>query len=134
MSLLSHRLGLLVAASALLCACDAPVVGAWESDTLGNDDKNHLTVDSDFSGKAELHVTPKNEPNNWRTIDFKLDWEDEGNEFDFALECDSDNCDGDDFVMECQVIEPEDGTEDRLDCKTNSDKWAEYPLQFERET
>ena len=132
--LLAVQIRFLLIASVALCACaDAPVVGDWESNTLGNGEKNKLTVESDFNGSAELFVTPKGQPDNWSAIEFKLEWEDEGDEFDLAMECDSDNCDGDDFVMECEVIEPEDETEDRLDCKTTSDKWADYPLQFERE-
>jgi len=125
---------LLSAITVLLVACDAPVVGEWESDRLGNDEKNELFAYSDLTGEATIWVTPKDDLDNWIKFKFDLIWEDEGTEFDFEFECDSKSCSSDDdFKMECEVVEPDDNTEDRLDCKSKNSRWKSYPLQWERE-
>lgn len=117
----------------LATGCTAPIVGNWESDKrLDNGEKSKLAVFDDFSGEASIYATSKADPATWVNFSFDFIWEDEVDEFDFAMECSSDNCgEGNDFTMECRVIEVDSGAE-KLDCSADG-RWADYPLDWERD-
>jgi hypothetical protein len=114
-------------------ACsDPPVVGEWQSDKkLGNGSKNQLSVFDDFTGEATVYATPIGAPDQWVKFRFNIDWEDEVDEFDLEMDCRGDACADDDFKMECEVIEEDDGDE-KLDCTANK-KWSQYPFNWERD-
>jgi len=110
-------------------ACSAPVSGKWRSDkTLGNGEKNKLEVFDDNKADATIYAASKSTPDVWVEFDFDADWEDQGTEFDFEMQCDKGPCDGDDFIMECEVIDTDDG--DKMDCTANN-KWSEYVFNWE---
>ncbi len=116
----------------LLLACDAPVVGTWESDSkLGNGKRNKLETLSDNTGDATIWATSCKDCDDWVQFEFDVEWEDKGLEFDLKMECDKGPCDGDDFEMECEVIEEDDGDE-KMDCK-GSGKWKSYPFDWRRD-
>lgn len=117
----------------LLAACDAPVVGKWESDKwVADHQRNQLVVDSDNSGEALIWATPKTDLTAWVKFRFDVRWEeeDEGRQFDFALDCTSDSCDS--FVMRCYVVSADDDYPDNMDCHTGNNMWKDYPLDWER--
>lgn len=118
----------------LLAACDAPVVGKWESDKwVADHQRNQLVVKDDNRGEALIWATPKANLEVWEKFRFNVRWEeeDEGTQFDFALDCSSDNC-FDDFVMRCYVVSENDDLPDNMDCHTNNALWKDYPLDWER--
>jgi hypothetical protein len=117
----------------LLTACDAPVVGLWESDAkLGNGERNKLEVIDDTTGDAKIWATTCAECADWVRFKFDFDWEDQGLEFDFKMECKDGPCDGADFKMECEVIEEEGTGEEKMDCKGDGD-WASYAFDWQRD-
>ncbi len=124
---------ILASSTLLLAACDAPVVGKWESDKWVADKRNQLVVRSDNRGAALIWATPKTNLEAWKKFRFDVRWEeeDDGKQFDFALDCSSDNC-FDDFVMRCIVLSEGDDLPDNMDCRTRSDQWDDYPLDWER--
>lgn len=125
------RLGVLGSCLFLLCACDAPVVGFWESDAkLGNGKRNKLEVRSDLTGDATIWATTCTACTDWTEFKFDVEWEDQGFEFDLEMDCDDGPCDGANFKMECEVIEEDDGTE-KMDCKADN-SWASYPFDWQR--
>lgn len=114
-----------------------PVLGEWESDrTLSNGKKNDLDVFEDYTGEAKIYATPLSDPNAWVRFEFDVAWEDFGNgEYEFDLDCVEGPCDSDNFDMDCEVLEVEndDGEKlHKLDCEGDR-KWADYPLQWERD-
>ncbi len=120
-------------AAFLLVGCDAPIVGDWRSDKkLGNGERNKLHVWDDYTGQALIYATPTGDPSAWVKFTFDLDWEDETEEFDLHMDCDTGPCDGDDFTMECEVVDEGDDTVLKLNCQGNK-KWANYPLDWEEE-
>jgi hypothetical protein len=128
-------LGLLVAfglGPVGLCACSAPVVGNWQSDSeLGNGKRNQLAVYDDFTAEATIHATPVNDTNTWIEFRFDAVWQDEGEEFDFEMTCDKGSCTkADEFTMECVAVEEDDGDE-MLDCNAGQ-LWSKYPFDWER--
>jgi hypothetical protein len=120
----------LLAAGAAGCA-SPPVLGVWRSDDkLGNGERNKLVVNEDFTGSATIYATPKGQPQSWQKFKFDVAWEDEVEEFDFKMKCASDACtDADEFTMECQAIEMDDGAY-KMDCDGNK-RWADYPFDWE---
>lgn len=123
-------LGVFLAGS--LAACDAPIVGEWRSDKkLGNGERNVLTVASDFTGTAEIFATPASNHALWNKFEFDVEWEDDVEEYDLTMDCDKGPCDKDDFVMECIVIDEENGEVEKLECKAGGE-WAKYVFDFER--
>jgi hypothetical protein len=130
--LVPTRHSLVVLASLGLFACGAPVVGEWESDSkLGNGKRNELTLFDDESGEGTIYATPASDPAAWTTFEFEVEWTDNVDQFDLEMKCDKGPCNGDNFDMECEVIVPDDGTVDKLDCKAEG-KWSKYPFDFER--
>lgn len=115
-----------------LSACDAPVVGNWRSDhELGDAKRNQLAVYGDFTVKATVFATSVSDPASWVEFRFKGVWQDEGEIFDFDLNCDTGICTkADEFKMECLAVEEDDGDE-KLDC-TGDQLWSDYPLDWER--
>jgi hypothetical protein len=116
----------------LLVACDAPAVGTWESDAkLGNGKRNKLELLSDYTGSATVYATTCTACTDWTDFKFKVEWEEDGAEaVDLDMKCKSGPCDGNDFAMECEVVEEEDGAE-KMDCKANGN-WDAYPFDWER--
>jgi len=134
------RISKLFASSVLLVLATGcgglPVAGDWESDKkLSNGEKNTLDVYDDFTADAKIYATPTSDPTTWVRFEFDVDWytlETDG-QYRFDLTCSDGPCDGDDFTMECNLIEIEsDGAKlQKLDCNGES-KWDHYPLQWER--
>ncbi len=117
----------------LTSACDAPLVGNWESDSkLDNGERNKLEVFGDFTGEAEVWATSCRSCNDWTEFKFDFDWEEDGTEFDLEMDCDDGPCDGADFKLECEVIEEEGSGEEKLDCKGDG-LWESYPFDFQRD-
>jgi hypothetical protein len=119
-----------------LCAtgCESPIVGQWESDTeLGNGEKNKLEVFKDFTAELTVFATPIGQPDAWMEFRFDGQWEDDDTEFDFEWECDGGACtEADQFTMECEAVEEEDGDE-KLDCRgAEGSLWRSYPFDFQR--
>ena len=120
-----------LAASFLLGGCDAPIVGDWRSDKkLANGERNKLNIWSDYTGNAIMYATPAYDHTTWVKFKFDVVWEDETEEFDLKMDCRSGPCDGDDFTMECQVIDEGDDQLLKLGCDGNK-KWSDYPLDWE---
>lgn len=110
-------------------ACTSPVSGKWRSDkTLGNGEKNKLEVFDDNKADATVHATPSGDPNAWVVFEFKANWEDQGEEFEFDMNCKGGPCNGDDFKMDCEVIDTDSG--DKMDC-TADQKWSRYIFNWE---
>ncbi len=116
-----------------LVGCDAPIVGDWRSDkVLGNDKRNKLHVWSDNTGQAIIYATPASDPLNWVKFNFDIEWEDFTEEFDLHMDCNDGPCDGDDFTMECEVVDEGDDKVLKLNCNANK-KWEDYPLDWEED-
>ncbi len=120
----------------VLGACDAPVVGSWQSDKkLPNGSRNKLTVESDLTGSATIYATPANDHNSWTKFKFDVEGEEanDGYRFDFNMDCKSGGCDGADFKMKCEVIDTTDeDAPDKMDCEGNK-RWDDYPFDWERD-
>jgi hypothetical protein len=124
---------LAVIATLLLVGCEAPIVGDWRSDKkLGNGKRNKLHVWDDYTGQAIIYATPAYDPLTWVKFDFDIAWEDETEQFDLHMDCDDGPCDGDDFTMECEVVDEGDDKTIKLNCKANK-KWKDYPLDWEED-
>jgi hypothetical protein len=124
----------LVAALLAVAGCKSVVVGDWQSDTeLANGRRNELSVSSDGSAEATIFATPDNAHDTWVGFAFEAEWEQDGDEFDFLMECDQGPCDGNDFKMECQVIKEEEDGDEKLDCN-GAAKWTNYPFDWERDS
>lgn len=125
----------LIAVSLLAAACSNPVEGEWRSDKqLPNEQRNSMTVDSDFSGKATIYATPAFDLGAWAKFKFEFDGEekDDGYRWDFEMDCKSEQCNGDDFKMKCKVFSGDDnGGLDKLNC-TGDGRWTDYPFDWER--
>ena len=134
----SHRaLALLVPAAFALVACDAPVVGSWESDVSLSPPppwgtRNKMTVDSDLVGDARIYATPSSDHAAWSSLKFEFEGSeaDDGLSWRFAMSCVSEACNGDDFKMDCQVID-EGGDPLKMKCSGNH-KWGAYPFDWEQ--
>jgi len=133
----SLLVGGLIAATALLCGCDSPIVGEWESDKkLDNGKRNKMTILSDGTGDSKIWATPANNVNGWVEFKFDITWEDFDTEFELDMDCDSApdglSCSDNDFRMDCEVIEDDndDGFE-KADCKGNKN-WKQYPFDWQR--
>ena len=64
-------------------------------------------------------------------LGYPLFWQDEGETFDFDLNCEKGICTkADEFKMECLAVEEDDGDE-KLDC-TGDQLWSDYPFDWER--
>ncbi|MBW2526120.1 MAG: hypothetical protein JRI23_18205 [Deltaproteobacteria bacterium] len=133
---MSLRTCLAVAALSLLAtACSNPIEGTWRSDKkLPNDQRNTMTVESDLTGKATIYATPAYDLAFWTKFKFEFKGveKEDGYRWDFEMDCDSDNCNGDDFEMECKVFSGEDnGGLDKLNCRGDA-RWEDYPFDWER--
>jgi hypothetical protein len=116
-----------------LTGCDTPAVGTWESDAkLGNGKHNKLELADDLGGDATIFATSCTTCNDWTTFKFKVEWEEDGEAVDLDLECKSGPCDGNDFKMECEVSEEDDGVE-KMDCSKMTGNWKSYPFDWERD-
>ena len=125
------RLSLLVSLLALT-ACDAPVVGLWESDSkLGNGERNELELYSDATGDAKIWATTCKECNDWVRFKFDVVWEDQGAQFELDMECDEGPCTGSDFKMDCEVFEEAESGEEKMDCSGNG-SWSGYAFDWQR--
>jgi hypothetical protein len=129
----SHGLlWVLLPAALTLTACDAPVVGSWQSDVkLTDGSRNTMNVDSDLSGSAKIHATPASDTTAW--VGFKFDFtgaeKDDGITWQFAMECVSGDCVDEDFKMDCQVID-EGSDPVKMNC-VGRGRWASYPFDWE---
>lgn len=114
--------------------CSSPLVGEWASDKkLGNGKENDMFIYSDGSGEAEIYAAPSSlagDPAAYQRFDFEITWTDQGGYFELDMECDKGPCDGNDFVMECEIIEVDDDDQ-RLDCD-GDDNWKNYVFNWER--
>src|SRR5262245_33123959 len=127
----SMRLTLLAALLAV-AGCKSVVVGDWQSDSeLANGKRNELSVSSDGSAEATIFATPDNAHDTWVRFEFEADWEQDGDEYDFEMQCEQGQWVGNDFKMECQVIEEEEDGDHKLDCHGEA-KWTNYPFDWER--
>lgn len=118
------------------CAAD-PILGDWESERrLSNDEKNKLELYDDFTGDAEIWATPLSDPNAWYRFEFEVSWwrEEGTGQYGFDLNCTEGPCSGDDFDMDCELIEVDgdEGPLQKLDCEGEK-KWENYPLQWQRD-
>jgi hypothetical protein len=121
-----------LAAALVLGGCSSPVEGNWQSDTeLGNGRRNEMSVSADGTAEATVFATPKDDRGNWVRFEFEAEWQQDGSEFDFDMECKVGPCDGNNFKMECEVIEEEADGDEKLNC-AGSVKWQEYPFDWER--
>lgn len=131
------RTSLLPVAACLLLAtaCSNPVEGKWRSDKeLPNQQRNSMTVEGDLTGKATIYATPAYDLNLWSKFKFEFEGEekDDGYRWDFDMECTSEQCNGDDFEMECKVFSGDDnGGLDKLNCNGDG-RWESYPFDWER--
>jgi hypothetical protein len=131
-----RALALLVPAALALAACGAPVVGSWESDInltppppWGT--RNKMTVESDLTGEARIYATPSSDHTAWSSLKFEFEGQeaDDGLSWRFAMSCVNEACNGDDFKMDCQVIDT--GADlDKMKC-TGNHKWVAYPFDWE---
>jgi hypothetical protein len=134
-SMLGSRslLGLLLPASLALTGCDAPVVGKWQSDVkLTDGTRNEMTVDSDLLGEAHIHATPATNTVGWVSFNFEFTGSEseDGMSWRFKMSCVTGPCNGDDFKMDCQVVD--EGTDQplKMECTANN-RWAPYPFDWE---
>lgn len=122
----------------LLTACEAPIVGNWQSDAkLPNGERNTMTVKSDLLGKAVIFATPEWDHNQWVKFrfDIKGTEKDDGYRFDFEMRCTeaSNGACIDRFKMDCKVYDGDDnGGLDKANCKGNG-TWAYYAFDWERD-
>jgi hypothetical protein len=127
---------LAIPAALALVACGSPVVGSWQSDLSLNPappwgSRNKLTVESDLTGEARIYATPSNDHTAWTSLKFELEGQelDDGITWKFAMSCVSEACNGDDFRMECKVIDT--GADlYKMKCDGNH-KWVSYPFDWE---
>ncbi|MSP26098.1 MAG: hypothetical protein EXR75_13255 [Myxococcales bacterium] len=123
-------LGLLLVCS--LSACDGPLVGEWRSDKkLGNDKRNSLSIASDSTGTATIYATPASDHSVWTAFEFNVSWGPDAEEFDLAMNCARGPCDNNDFVMECIVIDEQNGETEKLECDARGN-WQGYVFDWER--
>jgi hypothetical protein len=129
-------LSLLLPAALALAACDAPVVGSWQSDVkLTDGTRNMLAVNSDLSGDAKIHATPANNTLAWVSFRFNFTGteSEDGMSWRFYMSCASSTsgpCNGDDFKMDCQVVDEGTGAPIKMECEGNN-RWAPYPFDWE---
>jgi hypothetical protein len=127
-------LALLVPAALLLAACDAPVVGDWRSDNqLTDGSRNTMSVDGDLAGTAKFHATPANDTGAWVRFEFDFTGKeaDDGMSWRFSMSCSSGPCNGDDFKMNCQVIDEGSNSPVKMKCTGNA-RWTGYPFDWEQ--
>jgi len=131
------RSSLVILATALVAsACSNPIEGDWRSDKkLPNLQRNSMTVESDLTGKATIYATPAYDLGLWTKFKFEFKGEEknDGYRWDFKMKCKSDQCNGDNFEMECKVFSGDDnGGLDKLNCR-GDDRWEDYPFDWERD-
>ncbi len=101
----------------LLGGCASPVEGEWQSrEKLSNKERNRLIVLGD--GTANLKMYTALAPSAGLTkIKFEGTWLDDGDEYEFELECDSGCPSGTsvDFRMDCVL-----GENEALDCEARA--------------
>ena len=114
---LLKTLSILLTLTPLAMGCSSPIEGEWQSrQKLSNKKRNVLRAYGDASAELKMYV--KLAPTAALTkIKFEGDWAEEGEDFEFDLECDSGCPSGTkvDFKMDCSVI---DGV--ALDCEAKA--------------
>ena len=137
MPLTRSLLCLLAPAALVLAACDAPVVGTWQSDVSLTPappwgTRNRMVVDSDLAGEAKIYAAPASDHTAWTSFKFEFTGEeyDDGITWRFAMSCVSGPCSNDDFKMKCQVVDEGNDGPIKMECEGNN-RWAAYAFDWE---